>query len=76
MRDIVRPGIFVKDLDQFTQFIIHERCLIPKSPVVQFGLDVGQNMLKMLEIVKSMEPEDDLEVKRAKYSDGVCPVSN
>ena len=38
MRDIDRPGIFAKDLDKFTQFLVEERCLDPCKHEVNFGL--------------------------------------
>ena len=72
MRDIQRPGIFVKDLDEFTAFLVNERSLDPDSHIVQFGFDDGQGMLKVMEIVKNLEPEQEMDKKRSKYADGVC----
>ena len=73
MRDIKRPGIFVKDLDKFIDFLVQERCLDPDAHIVQFGFDDGQGMLKVMLIVKNIEPEQEFDKKRSKYSDGVCP---
>lgn len=75
MRDIDRPGIFVKDLDEFTQFLVEERCLDPCNHEVHFGFDDGQGMLKIMQIVKEKEPVIETETKRSKYADGVCPRS-
>ena len=75
MRDIQRPGIFVKDLDEFTAFVVNARGLDPKEHIIQFGFDDGQGMLKVMEIVKKAEPEEQMDKKRSKYSDGVCPKS-
>ena len=75
MRDVERPGIFVKDLDEFTKFLVEERGLDPGAHEVHFGFDDGQGMLKIMEIVKDKEPVLDNETKRSKYSDGVCPKS-
>ena len=75
MRDIERPGIFVKDLDEFTQFLVEERCLDPCEHEVHFGFVDGLGMLKVVEIVKDKEPVIETESKRSKYSDGVCPKS-
>lgn len=73
MRDIIRPGIFVKDLDEFTAFLVNERSLDPYSHIVQFGFDDGQGMLKVMEIVKNSDPVEEMDRKRSKYIDGVCP---
>ena len=76
MRDVQRPGIFVKDVDEFTAFLVNERNLDPSAHIVQFGFDDGQGMLKVMEIVKSRESEPEQEKKRSKYADGVCPKSS
>ena len=68
-----RPGIFVKDIDSFTKFLVNERSLDPHNHVVQFGFDDEQGILKIMEIVKSSEVVQGKEEKRSKYSDGVCP---
>ena len=73
MRDVQRPGIFVKDLDEFTAFLVHERNLDPTEHIIQFGFDDGQGMLKVMQIVKDKNPEQEAEKKRSRYSDGVCP---
>ena len=65
-----------KDLDEFTAFLVHERCVDPEIHIVQFGFDDGQGMLKVMEIVKNNESEIENEKKRHKYSDGVCPRSS
>ena len=66
MRDVQTPGIFEKDLDEFTAFLVHERCLDPENHIVQFGFDDGHGMLKVMEIVKNNEPEIENEKKRHK----------
>ena len=76
MKTVMRPGVFVSDLEQFTQFLIDERCLDPQNHIVQFGFDDGQGMLKIMEIVKSKDVIDDQDRKRSKYADGVCPRSS
>ena len=76
MRTVQRPGVFVKDLEEFTQFLIDERSLDPQHHIVQFGFDDGQGMLKIMEIVKSSEVLTDQDKKRSKYADGVCPESS
>ena len=76
MREVQRPGIFVKDIDEFTAFLVNERNLDPSAHIVQIGFDDGQGMLKVMLIVKDKEPELEEEKKRSKYSDGVCPKSS
>ena len=46
MQDIDRPGIFVKDLDEFTQFLVQEWCLDPCNHEVHFGFDDSQDSQK------------------------------
>ena len=76
MKTVLRPGVFVSNLEEFTKFLIDERCLDPQNHIVQFGFDDGQGMLKIMEIVKSNEVVEDQDRKRSKYSDGVCPTSS
>ena len=68
-----RPGIFVRDVEGFTKFLIDERSLDPHDHIVQFGFDDGQGILKIMEIVKSSEVVQGKEMARSRYSDGVCP---
>ena len=76
LKTVLRPGVFVRDLDEFTQFLVDERALDPHDHIVQFGFDDGQGMLKIMEIVKSKEVVTEQENKRSKYSDGVCPKTS
>ena len=76
MKTVIRPGIFVRDLEEFTQFLIEERSLDPQEHIVQFGFDDGQGILKIMEIVKSAEVLTGQDKKRSKYADGVCPRSS
>ena len=72
-KTVRRPGVFVRDLHNFTQFLVDERALNPHDHVVQFGFDDGQGMLKIMEIVKSNEVDQKQEKTRSSYADGVCP---
>ena len=75
MSYIKRSGIFVKDLHEFTKFLVLKRCLDSDNHVVQFGIDDRQGMLKVREIIKNTEPVEELQEKRSKYTDGACPTS-
>ena len=75
-KNVLRPGIFVKDVDEFTQFLVDERSLDPHDHIVQFGFDDGQGILKIMEIVKSNEVYKEQETTRSKYADGVCPKTS
>ena len=69
MSYIKRSGIFVKDLHEFTKFLVLKRCLDSDNHVVQFGIDDRQGMLKVREIIKNKEPVEELQEKRSKYTD-------
>ena len=47
-----------------------------EDPVIQFGFDDGQGILKLMEIAKGGDFKEDEERKRSKYSDGVCSRSS
>ena len=76
-REVKQPGVFVKDIYEFTQFVVDQRSLDPSSYEVHFGLDDGQGLLKIMEIIKEkdsvLETEDK---KRSRYTDGVCQKSS
>ena len=76
-REVKRPGVFVRDIYEFTQFVVDQRSLDPSSYEVHFGLDDGQGLLKIMEIIKEkdsvLETEDK---KRSRYAHGVCPKSS
>ena len=76
MRDVPRPGVFVKDIDEFTQVLVDQRSLDPSSHEVHFGFDDGQGMLKIMQIVKEKEPVLGTDIKRSRYSEGVCPKTS
>ena len=73
--DIKRPGIFVKDISEFIQFIQSERNLDPEHTVIQFGFDDGQGMLKLMVTIKDDE-FDSSKSKRFKYSEGTNGISS
>ena len=68
---VKRPGIFVKDVNEYTKFLIEERALHPQKNSVLFGFDDGQGILKIMEIVKTLETPET-EQKMSSYRDGVC----
>ena len=61
----------MKDVNEYTKFLIEERALHPIKNSVLFGFDDGQGMLKIMEIVKTLETPET-EQKRSSYRDGVC----
>ena len=48
LKTVHRPGVFVRDVEEFTQFLVDERALDPQNHVVQFGFDDGQGILKIM----------------------------
>lgn len=75
--DLQRPGVFSKDAEELVQLLIQLRHLDPDEHEVIIGMDDGQGSLKTFLIVRDrqdLEREASSGGKRAKYSDGVCPI--
>ena len=56
--DIKRPGIFVKNVKEFTEMVVTARNIDPESHIIQFGFDDGQGILKLMEIIKSTDLDE------------------
>ena len=72
---VERPAI-VADIPALVAFLIDERDLDPDTSVVQFGLDGGQNILKVCLIVRSRVGEHELAARRARHAHGRCGLQH
>ena len=70
----VQRPVIVADIPALVALLLDERGLDPDTSVVQFGLDGGQDILKVCLIVRNRPGGQEPPARRAKHSDGAAGI--
>ena len=68
----IHPIVKCSDIEAFVAHVMEERGLDEDNMMIQFGIDDGQSMLKLMLTIKKKEIEEN-NGKRKRYSDGYNP---